>query len=682
MVVCEIDRTWYKQNITDTRKELDKIQTELDTYKMEYARLYDETMPDLIPEYVEENYDTMDTNTIEKHVEYLTRTKRDVKFLLNVIETERMHTKTNLSHKPRNANSTYIKPERPINSKYEHTFQPYKHASREKYMKYLRAQVKIPTTFSPLEDPYSHTTMAPIPYNSTPISREKRFVLETALIAGALGTFLGIFNAIELKDLRNSMNEQRDAHNLLVQVTKTQEHQIMALESGLEHLQEIFSIFIKNNPALLYAKFNDLLVTLQEHIHSLQDTLQMLQLQRLSTNTLSSVQLYKLYNEIMDLAKTNNLSPLTSKAQDLFQLDTSYLRINNEILILVHVPCSNPSSMLTIYKYVPFPIPVISKEFNKDKTTLSTIQDVFDLSAPTSTFATEGIHFQADSDLIAIGKNNNNKHRYILLSTPDLAACTKRSQAYICERHQVTRTDLLGSCLGSLYLQNAIGVSTNCKINRVDLRETVYQISNTQHIVFTPVPITTQITCINGSYFPLKIKHTRQIQIPEGCSVELTNHTITSDYSIRATSDSIHFEWDFDPVSLPNTATLMLDSRSIDSKLSLIKQSVQLIKNDTIDDKEFDTLMLSHYSSGSWISILIICALSLAGVVALVTILVCLRNYFAARGMNDTTGRASGLKALFHRNTHDDSDSDEDEISRIARTGQFRATPPPQRGAV
>ena len=270
-------------------------------------------------------------------------------------------------------------------------------------------------------------------------------------------------------------------------------------------LEEIFAIFIKNNPALLYAKFNDLRTTLQQHIHNLQDTLQMLQLQRLSTTTLTSIQLYKLYDKINTLARTNNLSPLTNKAQDLFQLDTSYLRIKNEILILVHVPCSNPSSLLTIYKYVPFPIPVVSRNFNNKKPILNTIQDVFDISSPTSPIATEGIHFQADSDLIAIGKNNNNKHRYILLSTPDLAACTKRSHAYICERHQVTKSDLLGSCLGSLYLQNALGVATNCKINRVDLRETVYQISNTQHIVFTPKPITTQITCINGSYFPLKI---------------------------------------------------------------------------------------------------------------------------------------------------------------------------------
>jgi hypothetical protein len=66
--------------------------------------------------------------------------------------------------------------------------------------------------------------------------------------------------------------------------------------------------------------------------------------------------------------------------------------------------------------------------------------------------------------------------------------------------------------------------------------------------------------------------------------------------------------------------------------LKLTKQSVQPIQNKTIDDKDFYTLMLSHYSSGSWISILVICALSLAGVVAKVTSLVYIRKYFAVRG--------------------------------------------------
>ena len=126
----------------------------------------------------------------------------------------------------------------------------------------------------------------------------------------------------------------------------------------------------------------------------------------------------------------------------------------------------------------------------------------------------------------------------------------------------------------------------------------------------------------------------------------------------------------------------MLDSKSIDSKLELIKLSVQAVKNDTIDDVEFDNLMVSHYTSGSWMSILIICALSLAGVVAVITILVCVRNYFLAGGMTGAN-TASSFKALFHRQqSHEESDSDEDEISRIARTGRTRDTPPLSRSQV
>ena len=136
------------------------------------------------------------------------------------------------------------------------------------------------------------------------------------------------------------------------------------------------------------------------------------------------------------------------------------MRINNEILVIVHVPCSNPSSLLTIYKYVPFPIPVTPRN-HLNMSTLNTIQDVFDISSPLSSQTTEGIHFTADADLIAIGKNDKGCHRYILLPTAEMTACTKRSQAYICERHQVTKSDLLGSCLGSLYLQSPHGVAAN-----------------------------------------------------------------------------------------------------------------------------------------------------------------------------------------------------------------------------
>ncbi len=72
--------------------------------------------------------------------------------------------------------------------------------------------------------------------------------------------------------------------------------------------------------------------------------LQMFQLRRLSTSTLTSLQLINLYKEITAVAKTNHLSPLTNKPQNIFQLEASYVRVANAILVLLHVPCSNPSS--------------------------------------------------------------------------------------------------------------------------------------------------------------------------------------------------------------------------------------------------------------------------------------------------------------------------------------------------
>ena len=533
----------------------------------------------------------------------------------------------------------------------------------------------IPDSTTPQNNWHSFVQMpAPVFLNRT-----KRFIVEAAFATGVLGTFLGLFNTYEMEKIRSSMSKLEDAHNLLVQVSETQQHQIRGLEIGLEHLNDVFTLLIKNSPTLLYAKINDQLLALQDNIADLKDTLQMLQLQKLSTSLLTATQLANIYSEITAFAQINKLQPLTSKPQDLYQLETSYLRIKNELLIVVHVPCSNPANLLTIYRYVPFPIPVLPKHSYKTFDDIDTIQDIFDLQNPargsnSPSTPTEGIHFttNTNSDLIAIGKNSNGKNRYLLLSSPDLNSCTKRSQAYICERHQVTRSDLLGSCLGSLYMQSAVGVQANCLIGRVSLQEQVYQISNTDHIVYTPVPITTQIACNNGSYFNLKIKNTKQIHIPEGCSVDLTNHTITSDFNIRTTATSVHFEWDFDPLSLPNSAELMVDAKTMDFRMDQIKLSLAMVKNKSLTDAQFDKLIVNHYGSGSWVSVLMLTLLSIAVLVALTTMTFCCRNFLLARGWNVGDKKEAIIKATYRRG-YGSEDEDEAEVFRSPRS----ETPPP-----
>jgi hypothetical protein len=78
MIVCKINKSFWKGAHTDLKDIIDVIQSEVDLYKQEYAQLYNETLPELIPEYIEDNHGAMDQETLDTHVDYLQRTKRDV----------------------------------------------------------------------------------------------------------------------------------------------------------------------------------------------------------------------------------------------------------------------------------------------------------------------------------------------------------------------------------------------------------------------------------------------------------------------------------------------------------------------------------------------------------------------------------------------------------------------------
>ena len=108
---------------------------------------------------------------------------------------------------------------------------------------------------------------------------------------------------------------------------------------------------------------------------------QQLQTHRLSTKLLSHPQLLALHHEIQTLAAKTDTIPIPRNLHDYFQLETSYLRSNNQIIILLHVPCSSEQSLFTIFRYIPFPFPVAPSTTPDPSTSLSTIQDLINLEA-------------------------------------------------------------------------------------------------------------------------------------------------------------------------------------------------------------------------------------------------------------------------------------------------------------
>jgi hypothetical protein len=164
------------------------------------------------------------------------------------------------------------------------------------------------------------------------------------------------------------------------------------------------------------------------------------------------------------------------------------LRQNQDIIFILHVLCVNVQNFLIIHRLLPFPIPSPKQMTHHDMTIkqsilaselsvieLANIFDQHDLD-----FKPEEITLSIIDEQEMIGKNNE----FQIISQVKLTGCLQRNHMYLCDKHQVVRTDLEDTCLGALYLKSELGVQKHCKFET----RPAYQISVTDHLVFSTIP--------------------------------------------------------------------------------------------------------------------------------------------------------------------------------------------------
>ena len=236
-------------------RELENINVELDQYKREYARLYDATMLEVVPEYLHDNFDMADDSTLWKNAKVLERQTRDVKFLLNIIKREKPSTPITYPKHVQDhpdfarqfgsdSQSNFLKrlqTNTPSPLRYFETIFGKQNATKRKgsYSFWMTPDPKFTTT----PTPSTANTTAP-----QPPSREKRFVLGGALATGILGTFFGLYNTVEIGKIQEDLKDLGNNQRLLIEFTKTRQFQIMATQQSLAHLESIFALYIKNQP--------------------------------------------------------------------------------------------------------------------------------------------------------------------------------------------------------------------------------------------------------------------------------------------------------------------------------------------------------------------------------------------------------------------------------------------------
>lgn len=411
------------------------------------------------------------------------------------------------------------------------------------------------------------------------------------IVQGLIGTFMGIYTAVELNRLGNEIKNLNRQTNILFQVTNQHEVKLKQLAEDLVKLTTFTEALLENNPTVFFARLNRQISLLEDRMGQALDVVQQLQNHRLAVNLLSGQQLRDMHLHFQTLAAQNDLVLLPTEISHYFQVETSYIRQGNDVTILVHVPCVHPDHILKLYRYIPYPFPLSFHSFIHPHSIRHAVSNgsffLDDIAADDlinhNDSVPEGLVIVPDGDFLAVGQD----HSYQLLTAAELGLCDRRSRVTLCREHQVLKLNLEDSCLGSLFLRSEDGARIRCRFTRQRLEEQVYQLSPTDHLIYSPKPLTTEVRCRNGSHYPMFVsENNNRLHIPAGCSAKLRKHDLRSDYDIQLDPEPLTSVWNWNPEMVSFTA--LEDVDRADRQLMTLHQDLAILQNFTVNNRTFD----------------------------------------------------------------------------------------------
>jgi hypothetical protein len=176
------------------------------------------------------------------------------------------------------------------------------------------------------------------------------------------------------------------------------------------------------------------------------------------------------------------------------------------------------------------------------------------------------------------------------------------------------------------------GVRTHCKFVRKPVQELVYQLSATDHLIFSPVPQTSLIKCINGTNERIHIGKSARIHLNEGCTVKTQKHTIVSDIITRISPAPLQYSWSWDPFELPSR--MLTDPEHLDHMLYEVRKSIyglhrNLSESET-EQKVFDAMLVESNLKFNYTTIFIWLALALSSTAIFALFCVALYSYLTS----------------------------------------------------
>ncbi len=372
------------------------------------------------------------------------------------------------------------------------------------------------------------------------------------LLRGIFGTFMGLYNHQKLRNLREQVETVAARQNRLLQITGVSLQRLDNLESVMTATMMLLAedIDISLAHRQLRAIRDQLHLQYQQIIRAVQAAHQ----RRLSVDLLNATRLQDLFHAAQLKAQINKCQLLLSHPSDLFQIEASYFYNGQDILLLLHIPMAPADSILRLFQLHPFPLPFTKTHFLLPKPS----NPIFALSSSMERLSAK-------------------------LSLVNLMDCHKINSMHLCEEHGVLKKDLNSTCLGLLYQQDCAGAMALCEMEITTQKETVLPLRDNWYLVHSPRQFTGHITCRNLSNSEVFLKPgPNRFYISPSCRLQLADHLIISDVSLKLDNVIKHYEWELDKITFTDEEearstdwlTILNDEKAGRTTLNAIRQAL------------------------------------------------------------------------------------------------------------
>ncbi len=346
-------------------------------------------------------------------------------------------------------------------------------------------------------------------------------------LIGILGTLFGLYSQKQL----STITIAKDL-DLFLHIEEEHQDMINNLNKRLNLAMSILSEDHKADVINRQFVWLSVIEQLNHRLKQFHDFVTELQRHRLSMTWLTPKQMETLHQEVASQAQLHGLIPLPTHLSDYAQLEVSYLKSDKTISAILHVPTSSSKFTWTIYKYIPFPILL-------DNSTLLSVQ--------------------AKDEIIAVGPDHNHK----VLSRSQFERCLRRNHIFICESPLITATNFSTSCVGALMDHNQQAIEAHCTLHHLPIQEMVFQTAADQFAIFSPLTYTARGACHNGTAISALISKTSKVTVPNGCTLNLRQHSLSVPINVIATLTPWVQETKWDILGVPRKLLQESNQRTI-----------------------------------------------------------------------------------------------------------------------